>query len=226
MNTLALVIAVVGLVVAVDGLAVVDGVELGIEAVESMDVVDCNSTASGNIYSHSAQLLDKTNVTFSQYKGKVSVFVPVSNFDARASQAYLGLRNIALKFQGQQVAFALFSTGQFGWEDVFTDPTEFMNVLKYVRPGQGFEAPVSWQFFGPTDIGGKKGQSVFNYFIESCSFTREQFRTDLKYLELRTNDVRNPFELFLVGKDGTVRYRYDDCSSSSLAADIQRLLDE
>lgn len=56
-----------------------------------------------------------------------------------------------------------------------------------------------------------------------CSYTEDEFNTDLEYIDLDLFDVRQSFEKFLVDKDGHVQFRYH--ASLSAASDLMPDID-
>ena len=59
---------------------------------------------------------------------------------------------------------------------------------------------------------------------KACEWTRDEFRPDITYLDIYAHDIRNPFEAFLVGKDGKVIFHYDITSQKDISDDITAAL--
>jgi len=59
-----------------------------------------------------------------------------------------------------------------------------------------------------------------------CAQTDDLYRTDIEYTDLEAKDVRNPFEKFLVGKDGRTYFRFSERVNAveDMKADIDALL--
>jgi len=195
------------------------------------DRVVCDQTVDDAVYNYDTTLLSGTTYSFKDLEGKVALFVPSANYDARAYENQLAVQALAKKFG--DVMFFMFSTAQFNFGEVFTNEGEFMNVLKYVRPGDGFVPPSNMLYAKTADINGALGTKIFvQYLTEACGYTRPEFREDITNhvdatdctktnpSENMVNDVRNPFEAFLIGKNGKVVYRYDVASFSGVADDI------
>lgn len=197
---------------------------VGVALAEVRDKVECDATHDGDVYSYSAKLMNgSTEVKFSDLKGQVTLFVPSANYDARSRAEALAVAELAKAFP--KVWFLMFSTTQFNYEEVFTKPSEFFNVLEHVRPGDGFMPPKNMVYYLTMDINGAKGQPVFaQYLTKACEWTRDEFRTDITYLDIYTHDVRNPFEAFLVGKDGKAIFHYDITSDKDISDDITAAL--
>jgi len=183
--------------------------------------VECNLALTDSVYNYSTTLLNGSTVQFSQLlKNRNAVFIPSTNYDARAA-----VNQVAAKEKAESapdVIFIMFSTSQFGFGEVFTKPSEFMNVLKHVRPGDGFVPPTNMLYTKTADINGIHGTPVFtNYLTRACGYTRPEFRTDItNHLDASNcsktnpainfiNDVRNPFEAFSINSVGQVTHRYD-----------------
>merc|ERR1711915_75601 len=183
--------------------------------------VFCNPGVEDSVYNYSTTLLDgKTVFHFSELQGKHAVFIPSSNYDDRAAANQVAARDLAV--QHPNVTFIMFSTSQFKFGEVFTKPSEFYNVLKYVRPGNGFVPPSNMFYTLTADINGMLGTPVFTqYLTRACGYTRPEFRTDItNHMDSKDcsktnpsidfiNDVRNPFEAFVIDSHGGVIQRFD-----------------
>jgi len=197
---------------------------VGVALAEVRDRVECDPDHEGDIYGYSGSLMNGSEVIkFSQLEGQVSLFVPSSNYDARSRAEVLQVAELAKAFP--KVWFLMFSTTQFNYEEVFTKPGEFFNVLEHVRPGDGFVPPQNMVYYATGAVNGKAGQPVFSkYLTKACEWTRDEFRPDITYLDIYAHDIRNPFEAFLVGKDGKVLYHYDITSQEDISDDITAAL--
>lgn len=182
--------------------------------------VVCDSSIQDSVYNYQTTLLDGTTFNFGQLKNKQAVFVPSSNYDDRAAVNQVFLRDLAA--DNPNVTVIMFSTSQFAFGEVFTKADEFMNVLEHVRPGNGFVPPTNMMYTKTADINGIHGTPVFTHYLtRACGYTRPEFRTDItNHVDANNcsntnpsinmiNDVRNPFEAFVIDFDGKVFHRYD-----------------
>lgn len=102
---------------------------------------------------------------------------------------------------------------------------EIPNILKYVRPGNGYVP----NFFmsAKISVNGQGTHPVYQFLKNRCGPT-SNIIGDLPYISwtpIAYNDVTWNFEKFLINKKGQVMRRYDDNTDPLLiASDIKNLL--
>ncbi|XP_069468276.1 glutathione peroxidase 3-like [Ambystoma mexicanum] len=119
-----------------------------------------------------------------------------------------------------------FPCNQFGLQTP-EENKETLNVLKYVRPGQGFSP--DFPIFAKVEVNGLKEHPLYTFLKESCSFVNPTIGdTDrLHWSPLKVSDVRWNFEKFLVDAEGIPQKRYDlKTSFEVIEKDICMLLNK
>uniref|UniRef100_A0A672YK57 Glutathione peroxidase 9 n=1 Tax=Sphaeramia orbicularis TaxID=375764 RepID=A0A672YK57_9TELE len=79
---------------------------------------------------------------------------------------------------------------------------ETLNVLKYVRPGGGFEP--KFPVFAKVEVNGLNEEPLFTYLKESLPFVNPVIGDLRKFYwsPIKVNDIRWNFERFLITADG------------------------
>lgn len=136
---------------------------------------------------------------------------------------------LADKF-GDKLAILGFPSNQFGHQTNESD-AEFLNTLKYVRPGGGFELKPSIEIFAKGPVNGTEAPPLFKWLKSSqmipsgppgdtkdngCDdndallLPRAAFggTTIALWTPVARSDIAWNFEKFLVGKDGNFVERY------------------
>jgi len=159
------------------------------------------------------------------------------------------MNSLAEKY-GDKVNILAFPCNQFGHQTNEGD-AEFVNTLKYVRPGNNFELAPSISLFTKGDVNGLDAWPLWKYLKSEIMVpsgpkgdTKENGCDDIDALILPRggfggttislwtpvcrSDVAWNFEKFLVGPDGAVVKRYsryfDMTDSAELYADIDALM--
>jgi len=148
---------------------------------------------------------------------------------------------------GEKLAVLGFPCNQFGHQ-TNEDNEEFLNTLKHVRPGNGFEPASSFAIFQKTNVNGADAAPLFKWLKAQKPMpdgededTKENGMTDREALVLprggfgnttvvlwspvARSDIAWNFEKFLVGPDGKVIKRYSRYYPlAEIAKDIDALL--
>jgi len=148
---------------------------------------------------------------------------------------------------GDKVAILGFPCNQFGHQTNEGDG-EFLNTLKYVRPGDGFECNPAITIFSKTDVNGADAAPLFKWLkseimipegdmsdtkgngcadIDALILPRGGFggTTVSLWTPVCRSDIAWNFEKFLVGKDGKVVKRFSRYyDTNAIASDIDALL--
>jgi len=143
--------------------------------------------------------------------------------------SFFGLNALAKEYEGKDLVTLLFPANDFFNQEAYdiSKPEEFLNELKYVRPGGGYVAPVT-QIFQKIHVNGETEAPVYTFFKNSCPNTWQVlFPTyALNYEPQRAKDVYWNYEKFLVARNGSVYTRYSPAAFDlgSLKPDIDLLL--
>uniref|UniRef100_A0A3P8SVT1 Glutathione peroxidase 1 n=1 Tax=Amphiprion percula TaxID=161767 RepID=A0A3P8SVT1_AMPPE len=137
----------------------------------------------------------------------------------------------------ERPSFSLFRRGtrylggtlQPVWHQENCKNDEILRLLKYVRPGNGFEP--KFHLLEKLDVNGKDAHPLFVYLKEKLPFPSDDtmaLMTDPKLIiwsPVRRNDVSWNFEKFLVSPDGEPYKRYSrNFLTSDIEVDIKELL--
>jgi len=117
---------------------------------------------------------------------------------------------------GDKIVILGFPCNQFGLQEPGATPSEIINGVRYVRPGNNFITKI--QYFKKVEVNGKNAFPLFKYLKNACPATRTSFaaKSDLFYEDLEINDLRWNFEKFIISKDGKLMERYDPRSDHKL----------
>jgi len=156
------------------------------------------------------------------------------------------MNGLAEKY-GDKLAILAFPCNQFGHQ-TNEDEGEFLNTLKYVRPGNGFELAETITCFTKTMVNGLEAAPLFKWLksemmipsggmedtkgngcadIDALVLPREKFggSTVVLWTPVARSDIAWNFEKFLVGPDGAPVKRYSRYfPTGDIAADIDALL--
>jgi len=156
------------------------------------------------------------------------------------------MNGLAEKY-GDKVAILAFPCNQFGHQ-TNEDEGEFLNTLKYVRPGNNFELAPTITCFEKTMVNGLEAAPLFKWLksemmipsgdmadtkgngcadIDALVLPREKFggSTVVLWTPVARSDIAWNFEKFLVGPDGAPVKRYSRYfPTGDIAADIDALL--
>jgi len=141
----------------------------------------------------------------------------------------VGLNAIAKEYEGKDLVTLLFPANDFFNQEAYdiSKPEEFLNELKYVRPGGGYVPPAT-QIFQKIHVNGETEHEVYSFLKTSCPNTwGEQFPTyALNYQPQYAKDIWWNYEKFLVARNGSVYTRYSPAAFTleALKPDIDTLL--
>uniref|UniRef100_A0A672YK24 Glutathione peroxidase 9 n=1 Tax=Sphaeramia orbicularis TaxID=375764 RepID=A0A672YK24_9TELE len=149
--------------------------------------------ANKSIYDFSAETLDGQLVPLCNYRGKVLLIVNV----------YHRLNALMEMFGDLNFTVLGFSCNQFGLQSPEVNH-ETLNVLKYVRPGGGFEP--KFPVFAKVEVNGLNEEPLFTYLKESLPFVNPVIGDLRKFYwsPIKVNDIRWNFERFLITADGVL----------------------
>uniref|UniRef100_A0A4W3HWB5 Glutathione peroxidase n=1 Tax=Callorhinchus milii TaxID=7868 RepID=A0A4W3HWB5_CALMI len=104
-------------------------------------------------------------------------------------------------FTGSPFTVLGFPCNQFGHQDPEED-SEVLNVLKYVRPGNGFVP--NFPIFGKILVNGESEHPLYTFLKASCAFVNPVLgdKNKLHWSPLKVSDIRWNFEKFLVDGNG------------------------
>lgn len=154
------------------------------------------------------------------------------------------MNNLIEKF-GDKIAVLAFPCNQFGHQ-TNEDDHEFLNTLKYVRPGQDFVPKC--QIFAKVDVNGSKAHPLFKWLKSQLTMPcddaqdskgngvidsdvlilpRKGFHntTVALWTPVCRSDIAWNFEKFLVDKNGLPVKRFSRYyDTNKIAADIEKIL--
>lgn len=122
-----------------------------------------------------------------------------------------------------------FPCTQFGHQEIAQN-SEILNVLKYVRPGDGFEP--NFPLTEKVAVNGPEAHLVWAWLKNACPApapSGSAYLSNTRARELTVtpcigSDIEWNFGKFLVGKDGVTVQRFPPGSLSELEAAIQNSL--
>jgi len=148
---------------------------------------------------------------------------------------------------GDKVPIIGFPCNQFGHQ-TNEDNSEFLNTLKHVRPGNGFEPAASVTITEKTDVNGLDAHPLFKWLKteqmipcgemedtkdngcadeDALVLPRGKFggSTVVLWTPVARSDIAWNFEKFLIGPDGALVKRYSRYfDTNKIAEDIDALL--
>lgn len=142
---------------------------------------------------------------------------------------------LAAKY-GDKLNILAFPCNQFGHQ-TNENNAEFLNTLKYVRPGSGFEPASSIEFFEKGDVNGSNAQPVWQWLRTEVMIPKgdkwaehngqgfsapEKLDDNPIWFPVSRSDVAWNFEKFLLNPNGEVTQRY---SKFSLCEEIEPDID-
>jgi len=158
---------------------------------------------------------------------------------------FTAMNSIAEKY-GDKVAVLGFPCNQFGHQ-TNEGNEEFLNTLKFVRPGDGFEPKCT--IYEKTDVNGENAAPLFKWLKAEMMLPSDDLDTDTKgngvangdclvlprggfggstvvlWTPVARSDIAWNFEKFLVGPDGAAVKRYSRFyDTNAIASDIDALL--
>jgi len=127
-----------------------------------------------------------------------------------------------------KLAVLAFPTNQFGHQEN-SNGGEILNILKHVRPGNGFE--FKGDLFDKVEANGENEHQIFKFLksaLPAPSDDTESLMSNPQFLiwkPVKRTDIAWNFEKFLIGPDGTPVKRYSrNFLTSKISEDIEKLL--
>jgi len=145
------------------------------------------------------------------------------------SPSFLGMNALMAQYAGKDFVTLAFPAPDFFNQEAYdvARPEEFLNELKHVRPGNGFE-PQATQIFRKIHVNGVEEDPVYTFFKGSCPSTYSVLwpSAALNYAPQAPKDIWWNYEKFLIARNGTVFARYSPAvfMPGQLQADIDALL--
>ncbi|CAF0837299.1 unnamed protein product [Didymodactylos carnosus] len=118
-----------------------------------------------------------------------------------------------------------FPCNQFGLQEPGVTPTEILNGIRYVRPGNNYIP--NFPMFEKTDVNGAYEQPLFTFLKKHCPPPIDEIHScpNITYVPVRSNDLRWNFEKFLIDANGRPIKRFaSDVTPSQLEAHINSLI--
>lgn len=142
---------------------------------------------------------------------------------------FTNMNAIIKKYEGKDFVVLVFPVSDFSNQEAYDveRPEEFLNELKYVRPGGGFE-PLATEIFKKVAANGEHEAPFYTFFKDSCPTTYDQFwpTNALTYSPQRAKDIWWNYEKFLIARNGSVYARYSSMffMPGQIGPDIDLLL--
>ena len=185
--------------------------------------------ASG-IYDITVKDIDGSDVSLSNYKGKVLLIVNVASKCGLTPQ-YEGLEALYLKYKDQGLEILAFPCNQFlGQEPGTNEEIQSFCSLNY---------HVSFPLFDKIDVNGEAESPLYTYLKKQAPFKgypegTEEFAAMLDEIHQKTGTgfdkgdaIRWNFGKFLVSKDGKTILRFEPMvTPDMLEEDIQKMLED
>jgi glutathione peroxidase len=114
---------------------------------------------------------------------------------------------------------------QFDLQEPGANGTEILNMIKYVRPGDGFEP--NFELTHKIEVNGRNEHPLYSYLKSYCPSPTNFFakKDRLMYDDFQSNDIRWNFEKFLIDRQGYPVIRYSETfQPQDIDADIRDLL--
>lgn len=132
------------------------------------------------------------------------------------------------KYASKGLSILGFPCNQFGHQENCNND-EIMNLLKYVRPGNGFEPKIN--LMSKIEVNGSNAHPLFKFLKEKLPFPHDNpthlmsNNIFLIWNPIERSDVSWNFEKFLIGADGTPLKRYSPkFQTKDIVADIEAAL--
>eukprot|EP01127_Copromyxa_protea_P004963 TRINITY_DN14774_c0_g1_i1.p1 TRINITY_DN14774_c0_g1~~TRINITY_DN14774_c0_g1_i1.p1 ORF type:complete len:187 (+),score=35.96 TRINITY_DN14774_c0_g1_i1:31-591(+) len=178
----------------------------------------------------SVKNIDGKPFDLKETQGKVVLCVNVASFCGLTKNNYPFLNELQRKFS--DLVIIGFPCSQFGHQEIAANH-EILNVLKYVRPGNGFapEFPLTQKVL----VNGPDTHPVWAWLKKAAPETTElpgyAYLPHLRSKELAAtlcvgSDIQWNFAKFLVHKDGVTVQRFSPHALEELEAEIKAALEK
>merc|ERR1719219_223796 len=162
-----------------------------------------------------------------KYKGKGVLVENTASLCGTTVRDFMQMNELCEKFPGD-LAVLSFPSNQFGHQEN-GGGEEIVNLLKHVRPGNGFE--FKGDMFDKVEVNGENEHPLFTFLKKSLpapSDDSESLMASPHFLiwkPVRRTDIAWNFEKFLIGRDGTPIKRYSrNFLTKDIEADIKNCL--
>lgn len=139
------------------------------------------------------------------------------------------MNQLCQKFQ-DKLAVLAFPSNQFGHQENNSDE-ELLDLLKHVRPGQGFEPLMD--IFAKIEVNGKNEDPLFTFLKKSLPTPHDDLDhlidnpSSILWKPVKRSDISWNFEKFLIGPDGQPVKRYSKSFlTSSIETDIEEMIEK
>jgi len=192
------------------------------------------SPQDSSLYTFSFEGLDGKTINLGDHKDKVLLLINVASLWSSTRTKYPQLNDLQEKYGQRGFQVLAFPCNQFGLQENSANE-EIFNMLKYVRPGNGFEPnfPLSKKI----SINGEKTHPLYKWLKEQVNckpFARDTWVIDetpssLTVTPCKEREVRWNFEMFLTDRTGKKIKRYHPKQGpkpSEIVPDIEGFLGE
>jgi glutathione peroxidase len=163
-------------------------------------------------------LFEAQPIDYSFVQGKVVLIENVASLCSTTAREYPQMNELCLLYKDKPFAIIGAPCNQFGHQET-GNPTEMINILRHVRPGNGF-VPI-FPLIAKSDVNGSKAQPLFRYLrfaLPNHTFrnVEEEVTGEVAtdpiwntlYSPITPSDVKWNFEKFLIDKKGVPRFRF------------------
>lgn len=180
-----------------------------------------------SIYDFKAITIDGEEVSLEQYRGKVLVIVNTASKCGFTPQ-YEGLEKLYKEYKDKEFEILGFPSNQFAGQE----PGENLEIQNFCKRNYG----ISFQLFEKGDVRGVNTLPLFKYLTEKTTFKGFDLNHPIgkklndmfngKFTEfMEDSSIKWNFTKFLIGRDGSVKNRYEPTTTpEDMATDIVKLL--
>jgi len=173
---------------------------------------DRSKTGSDKFYEFKYNDLQGQEVSLRNYTNHVTLIVNVASFWGLTKQNYEELNALLDEYGGEDACslkVIAFPSGQFMNEEPGED-YELLNLLKYIRPGNGFIPTRYLDFSQKIDVNGDSEVPLFAWLKDMCARPNRIIATSpiISWRPIKSTDVKWNFEKWLLDHEGMPRKRY------------------
>jgi len=157
-----------------------------------------------SFYDLKANKIDGTEMCFSELKGKIVLIENTASLWGTTVRDFTQINDLCEKY-GDKLVVLCFPCNQFGHQEN-SSGDEIMNVLKHVRPGNGFEPKCT--MFDKVIVNGEGEHPVFKWLKSRLPYPKddsESLMGDPKFIiwkPIKRSDISWNFEKFLIDQTG------------------------